>query len=220
LEIAGVRFSIYQGEYQLKTILVANPKGGSGKTTLTVNLAGYLANRGQRVALLDLDRQQSATRWLTLRPDNLPPIRIWESKKEEAQRDDWLVIDSPAALHGKNLDHAIKLASKIIVPIAPSLFDLEASRDFLQKLAEEKKMRSGKGHVCVVGMRMEMHTKAAWALEHFLSTLDLPILAYLRETQVYVNAAFEGKSLFDLPHHIAERELEQWTFLQEWLDAL
>jgi chromosome partitioning protein len=45
----------------------------------------------------------------------------------------------------------------------------------------------------------------------------LPILAYLRETQVYVNAAFEGKSLFDLPPHIAAREIEQWTFLMEWL---
>ena len=202
----------------MKTILIANPKGGSGKTTLTVNIAGYLANRGQRVALLDLDRQQSATRWLALRPDNLPRIRILESKKEEDQRSDWLVIDSPAALHGKNLAHAIKLASKIIVPVAPSLFDLQASRDFLQTLAEEKKVRNSKCHIGIVGMRMEMRTKAAWALEHFLATLDLPILGYLRETQVYVNAAFEGKSLFDLPPYLAERELEQWAFLQGWLE--
>ena len=202
----------------MKTILIANPKGGSGKTTLTVNIAGYLANRGQRVALLDLDRQQSATRWLALRPDNLPRIRILESKKEEDQRSDWLVIDSPAALHGKNLAHAIKLASKIIVPVAPSLFDLQASRDFLQTLAEEKKVRNCKCHIGIVGMRMEMRTKAAWALEHFLASLDLPILGYLRETQVYVNAAFEGKSLFDLPPYLAERELEQWAFLQGWLE--
>ena len=151
----------------MKTILVANPKGGSGKTTLSVNIAGYLANRGQHVALLDLDRQQSATRWLALRPGDLPPIRILGSKKEEAQRNDWLVIDSPAALHGKNLAHALKLASKIIVPVAPSLFDLQASRDFLKTLAEEKKVRSSKCHIGVVGMRMEMRTKAAWALESF-----------------------------------------------------
>jgi chromosome partitioning protein len=201
----------------MKTILIANPKGGCGKTTLSVNIAGYLANRGQRVAMLDLDRQQSATQWLAMRPGHLPPIRLLESKNDEAQRTSWLVIDSPAALHGKNLAHAIRLASKIIVPVAPSLFDLQASSDFLKTLAEEKKMRSGKVHIGVVGMRMEMRTKAAWALEHFLSTLDLPILAYLRETQVYVNAAFEGKSLFDLPPYLAERELEQWAFLQDWL---
>jgi chromosome partitioning protein len=202
----------------MKTILIANPKGGCGKTTLSTNIAGYLANRGQRVALLDLDRQQSAALWLATRPENLPPIQILGSKKEGAHRNDWLVIDSPAALHGKNLAHALKLASKIIVPITPSLFDLNASQEFLKTLAEEKKVRNSHCHIGVVGMRMEMRTRAAQALEYFLASLDLPILAYLRETQVYVNAAFEGKSLFDLPHHIAERELEQWAFLQEWLE--
>jgi chromosome partitioning protein len=202
----------------LRTILIANPKGGSGKTTLSVNIAGYLANRGDRVAMLDLDRQQSASLWLATRPDDLPRIRSLESKKDDGQRNDWLVIDSPAGLHGKNLAHALKLASKIIVPVAPSLFDLQASSDFLRAMAEQKKVRSSKCHIGVVGMRMEMRTKAAWALEHFLATLELPVLAYLRETQVYVNAAFEGKSLFDLPPHLAERELEQWAFLQDWLE--
>ena len=43
----------------MKTILIANPKGGSGKSTLSVNIAGFLARRGDRVAMLDLDRKQS-----------------------------------------------------------------------------------------------------------------------------------------------------------------
>ncbi len=200
----------------MKTILIVNPKGGSGKTTLSVNIAGYLAQCDQQVAMLDLDRQQSSALWLATRPDNLPRIHTLDAKKGRG-RFDWLVIDSPAGLHGKNLAHALKLAHKIIVPIAPSLFDLQASCDFLQLLADEKTVRKNKCNIGVVGMRMEMRTKAAWALEHFLATLDLPILAYLRETQVYVNAAFEGKSLFDLPPYLAERELEQWAFLQDWL---
>lgn len=202
----------------MKTILIANPKGGSGKTTLSVNIAGYLANCGQRVALLDLDRQRSASLWLATRTDDLPPIRTLDAKKEHDKPHDWLVIDSPAGLHGKNLAHALKLANKIVVPVAPSLFDLHASRDFLQILAEEKAVRKSKRHIGVIGMRMNARTRAAQALEHFLAALDLPILAYLRETQVYVNAAFEGKSLFDLPPHLAERELEQWAFLQDWLE--
>lgn len=202
----------------MKTVLIANPKGGSGKTTLSVNIAGHLSSRGQRVAMLDLDRQQSSALWLATRPADLPPIRALDSKKEHGRPSDWLVIDSPAGLHGKNLAHATRLAHKIIVPVAPSLFDLQASRDFLQTLADEKAVRKSKCRIGVVGMRMEMRTKAAWALEHFLASLDLPVLAYLRETQVYVNAAFEGKSLFDLPHHLAERELEQWAFLLDWLE--
>ena len=201
----------------MKTILIANPKGGSGKSTLSVNIAGFLARRGDSVAMLDLDRQQSSALWLGMRDIQLPLIDLLGNKKADSDYD-WLVIDSPAGLHGKNLAHALKLASKIIVPIAPSLFDLDASRAFLEELAREKAVRKNQCHIGIIGMRMSPRTKAAQALEHFLTSFDLPILAYLRETQVYVNAAFEGKSLFDLPHSLAERELEQWSFLQDWLD--
>lgn len=200
----------------MKTILIANPKGGSGKSTLSVNIAGYLARQGKRVAMLDLDKQQSSALWLSMRDFEMPAIAKLGDKKSD-EKYDWLVIDSPAGLHGKNLAHALKLAHKIIVPIAPSLFDLHASRDFLDLLAAEKSVRKQHCQIGIIGMRMSPRTRAAQALEHFLSSFDLPILAYLRETQVYVNAAFEGKSLFDLPPHLAERELEQWAFLQEWL---
>lgn len=200
----------------MKTLLIANPKGGSGKSTLSVNIAGFLARRGDRVAMLDLDKQQSSALWLNMREFELPPIELLGNKKS-GQEFDWLVIDSPAGLHGKNLSHALKLAHKIIVPVAPSLFDLHASRAFLEQLAAEKSVRKKHCHIGIIGMRMSPRTRAAQALEHFLETFDLPVLAYLRETQVYVNAAFEGRSLFDLPPRLAERELEQWAFLQDWL---
>jgi len=203
----------------MKTILIANPKGGCGKTTLSVNIAGYLANRGQTVALLDMDRQQSAALWATTRPENLPPVRTLKFNTAQSSPYKWLVVDSAAGISGSNLACSlINTASKIIVPITPSLFDLHASRDFLETLIEEKNVRNSHCRIGVVGMRMESRTRAAQALEFFLSSLDLPVLAYLRETQVYVNAAFEGKSLFDMPRHIAERDIEQWTFLQRWLD--
>jgi chromosome partitioning protein len=201
----------------VKAILVANPKGGSGKTTLSSNIAGYLAKGGHRVAILDLDRQKSATQWLKSRPAHLPSIRLLGSEDDSVEETDWLVIDSPAGLHGKNLDHALKLVHKVVVPIAPSAFDIQASRDFLEALHQEKVVRKGKIFIGVVGMRMDPRTRAALTLEQFLKGLDLPVLAYLRETQVYVNAAFEGKTLFDLPPSMAERELEQWTYMLNWL---
>ncbi len=203
----------------MKAILIANPKGGSGKTTLSTNIAGYLASRGQRVAVLDLDRQKSATQWLASRPLNLPSIELMHSEVEKNTPVDWLVIDSPAGLHGKNLEHALKLVHKVIVPIAPSVFDIQASRDFLEVLHHEKMVRKGKIFVGVVGMRMDPRTRAALTLEQFLKGLDLPVLAYLRETQAYVNAGFEGKTLFDLPPSVAQRELEQWTYLLGWLES-
>jgi chromosome partitioning protein len=202
----------------MQAILIANPKGGSGKTTISINIAGYLASRGHRVMMLDLDRQKSATQWLACRPFELPLIEVLDATDLKSTAADWLVIDSPAGLHGKNLELALKLAHKVIVPIAPSLFDIQASREFLEILDHEKEIRKGKIFVGVAGMRMAQHTRAASTLEQFIAGLNLPVLAYLRETQVYVNAAFEGKSLFDLPPSVAERELEQWSFLLNWLE--
>jgi len=199
----------------MRAILVANPKGGSGKTTLSINLAGYLASAGERVALLDLDRQKSATQWLAMRAASLPEITLLhEGQKGEA---DWLVIDSPAGLHGKNLERALKLAHKVAVPIAPSLFDIRASQDFLAALHAEKAVRKGHAFIGVVGMRIDPRTRAGVTLEQFMARQDLPVLAYLRNTQHYVNAAFEGKSLFDLPPHIIERDVAQWQGLIDWL---
>jgi chromosome partitioning protein len=204
----------------MKSLLVANPKGGSGKTTLATNIAGYLASQGNLVKLLDLDRQKSASRWLDLRPSELPFISEQQRDKSVSSKCDWLVIDSPAGLHGKNLDYALRLVDGAIVPVAPSLFDIEASRDFLRNIAEEKAIRKKKIAVGVVGMRMDARTRAATVLEEFLATLDMPVLAYLRDAQIYVSAAFEGKSLFDLPPHTAARELEQWRYLLDWLNEL
>lgn len=202
----------------MQAILIANPKGGCGKTTLSTSIAGYLAARGQRVMMLDLDRQKSATQWLASRPFELPIIELLQADGGKSAAADWLVIDSPAGLHGKNLEHALRLVHKVVVPIAPSLFDIQASREFLEALSREKAVRKGKIFVGVVGMRMAPHTRAATTLEQFIAGLDLPVLAYLRETQVYVNAAFEGKTLFDLPPSLAGRELEQWAYLLSWLE--
>ncbi|MBI5329302.1 MAG: ParA family protein [Betaproteobacteria bacterium] len=198
----------------MKTLLIANPKGGSGKTTLATNLAGYLAASGRSVALLDLDRQKSASAWLELRDPALPAIERFEP----GRKPDWLVIDSAAGLHGKNLERALKLASRVVVPIAPSLFDMAASRDFLDALREEKEVRKGRTFVGLVGMRIDPRTRVGVTVQEYLEGQGLPVLAYLRYAQSYVNAAFEGRSLFDLPHHLAARELEQWSYLTTWIN--
>jgi len=191
----------------MKAVLIANPKGGSGKTTLSTNMAGMLASAGEVVRLLDLDRQQSSTQWLVRRDAHLPAIASVEGNEADAKG--WLIIDSPAALHGKNLDHALKLVHKVLVPIGASLFDIQASRDFLQVLADEKAVRKG---------RIDApRTRAAVTLEQYLAGLDLPVLAHLREAQNYVNAAFEGKTIFDLPPHLAERDQEDWLEISRWL---
>jgi chromosome partitioning protein len=201
----------------MRAVLVANPKGGAGKTTLAVNLAGLLAARGERVALLDLDRQKSATAWLAMRDPDLP--RIAALADGRGAEDGWLVIDSPAGLHGKNLERALKLAHRVLVPVPPSLFDIRASQDFLDALMREKAVRRGHAFVGVVAMRVDARTRAGATLEHYAARHALPVIAWLHDAQCYVNAAFEGKSLADLPPHRVERELEAWQGVIDWVSA-
>lgn len=208
----------------MRAILVANPKGGCGKTTLATNLAGYLAGQNQRVMMWDLDRQKSSLDWLALRPAELPAIARLDAERDEINpkipaSNDWLVLDSPAGMHGKNLTHSLKLAHKVIVPVQPSVFDMAATRDFLDRLMEEKIVRKHKDFIGIIGMRVDPRTRATATLEQFLKQYDLPILAYLRDTMVYVNAAFNGKSIFDLPRYQAERDLAQWQPLIEWVQS-
>jgi chromosome partitioning protein len=205
----------------MKVVLLANPKGGSGKTTVATNLAAALAARGQRVYLWDLDRQKSALEWLSLRPTNLPLVRRLDGREKEEGRgmapSGWMVLDSPAGLHGKNLGHAVKAADKVIVPVQPSLFDMAATRDFLSLLLLEKAVRRQRTFVAIVGVRVDARTKVATTLRGFLAQYDLPVLAFLRDTQIYPNAAFTGRSVFDLPSSLVEQEMEQWTRILDWV---
>ncbi len=206
----------------MKSFLIANPKGGSGKSTLATNLAGYFARCGHQVMLGDTDRQQSAREWLAIRPNVLPPIRTWAVEKDLPARPPkdttHVVLDSAAGLHGKTLERILRQVNRVIVPIQPSLFDILATRHFLETLLEEKAVRKQRIFVAVVGMRVDPRTRAAGELERFLASYDLPVLTCLRDTQLYVHLVANGMSVFDLSASRAEKDMEQWKPIIDWVN--
>jgi chromosome partitioning protein len=205
------------------TILVANPKGGAGKTTIATNLAAYLAGKHQRVVVLDMDRQRSAARWLARRPRGFPEVRgalpetnpkiIWDFKPQ------WLIVDAPAGVHGKTLAEMVKVADAVLVPVAPSTFDFEATTDFLTELSEMKPLQNGKRAIAIVGSRVDGRTVAASDLDEFLAPLSLDVVTHVRDSQLYVHAARDGLSIFDLPRSRAEEAWADWPPMLKWLQG-
>ena len=205
----------------MPVIVVANPKGGVGKTTLATNIAGYYASRGHKVMLGDVDRQQSARTWLALRPAGLAPINAWEVTHDEVVRPPkgttHVVLDTPAGLHGKRLDEVMKLADKVLIPLQPSIFDIHATHEFVRQLLAHK--RSERVQIAIVGMRTREGTISTDQLRGFLDGLKLPLLGFLRDTQNYVHLAAHGLTLWDVGSSRFERDTEQWQPLTQWLDS-
>lgn len=204
----------------MRAVLVANPKGGAGKTTLSTNLCGHFANQGKRVTLCDLDRQQSALRWMAFRDPAMAPVTGYFAGNNLTvslpQESDWVVMDAPAGFQGYKLSDYLRTVDKVIVPLVPSVFDMAATEDFLNVLRQE--MRGKRDALGIVAMRVDPRTRAALMLEEFLKHFDIPILAYLRNTQNYVNVAAGGMSLFDPPKSRNKRDIEQWSKLLHWIE--
>lgn len=205
----------------MTAVMVCNPKGGCGKTTLATNLAGWAASEGKRVTLCDLDRQQSSLRWMSFRDESMPAVngfygggQLMASLPKDA---DVTVIDAPAGLQGYKLSDYLRLVDRVVIPVVPSVFDMAATEDFLNSLRSE--MRGQRHKIGIVAMRVDPRTRAAGMLEAFLQHFDVPILAYIRPTSNYVNAAAAGRTIFDPPKSRHKQDLAQWAPLLKWLES-
>lgn len=204
----------------MPVIVVANPKGGVGKSTLATNIAGLYARQGQAVMLGDVDRQQSSRQWLALRPAAAPRIQPWEIEGDTLRAPKGvthIVLDTPAGLHDKPLDAVMKIADRIVIPLQPSLFDIQATHAFVGELRSHK--RGADVRIALVGMRVKEHTISNDQLHQFLGRMKLPVLGYLRDTQNYVHLVARGLTLWDVTPSRVERDLEQWQPLVTWLNA-
>lgn len=203
------------------SVLVGNIKGGCGKTTIATHLASAFAMRGQRTAIGDCDRQRSALNWLKRRPPGAPSILGLDWVKEVGEPPkgiERLIIDAPAAMHHKDVEDLIRIADVVVVPVLPGAFDEDATAHFLGKLAEVKAVRKNKRVVAIVGNRLRLGTKASEQLDTFFAGLGFPVVARLRDSQIYPNTAAAGSSVLEAADRRARDYAAEWAPLLALLD--
>lgn len=205
-----------------RTILVLNPKGGCGKTTLAVNIASFYANQGKSVVLADFDSQGSTMEWLQARSEKYPQIKgipAWKSELRLPRNVDWVVMDAPAAVHGKVVTGLIKRAQSVVMPVLPSPIDIRAAAHFIHEILLNGRVSRSETKLAVVANRVRENTLVYHKLQRFLKRLEIPFIATLRDTQNYIRAADRGIGIFEMAPSMVNQDLEQWKSLTRWLNS-
>ncbi len=211
-------------------ILVLNSKGGCGKTTVATNLASYYASEGYTTALVDHDPQASSAKWLSLRPKEKKEIYgvpayakprtgvtlSWHRRVLPGT--DRIVIDAPAGIMGQSLQELVRQVDIILVPVLPSPIDIHAATRFIEELLLVGKVRTFGVQVGVIANRVKKNTLVYQSLERFLTTLKLPFLTSLRDTQGYVRASARGIGIFEMWDQRVQEDKAQWLPMLEWLE--
>ncbi|MBM4226849.1 MAG: chromosome partitioning protein [Gammaproteobacteria bacterium] len=214
----------------MRTILVLNAKGGSGKTTLATNIAGYFADRGDSVALADFDVQHSSLDWLAARSEawgeQRPAIRGLDAANQGLKVPssvDVLVMDAPAATHAEALGALVKRAQTIVIPVIPSPVDMRAAEHFIAELMAVRVVDRHEVKIATVANRAREGTQAMTGLGEYLDALKLPggrklpFLATLRASVNYLKAAERGLSIFEFAPAATQVDRDCWAPLTRWL---
>ncbi len=213
----------------LHKIVILNPKGGSGKTTLATNIAGYYAMRGPAPMLVDCDSQGFSMRWLDNRPNDKPSVHGVAAYDEATQTSaaigvkTWpdsevLIVDLPAGVTRNQLIDITYDAGSILIPVLPSGIDIYCASRFIAELLLNTQIDRRDCQLAVVANRTRQNTRSYRMLMRFLTSLKIPLLTALRDSQNYVHAAAKGLCIHELPPHKTRNDLAQIELIVNWLD--
>ena len=206
----------------MRSILVVNPKGGCGKTTISTNLATYYAVWDISTALVDLDPQQSAMDWLRVRPDTENQIQGFNGLKgkiypdPETQR---VIYDCPARTDSAKVARLIKLVDVVIIPVMPSAIDMRVAASFVADILGKVRANNSEAIMGVIANRVQKNYNSYEALSKFLKALDVPLVGSLRNSQNYIKAADTGVGLFEMPFSDAEKDMQEWEPIINWIEG-
>ena len=205
----------------MQTILIINPKGGCGKSTISTQLSGYYASWKMRVAIADMDPQKSSLNWLRRRPvdaNSVIGINAVKNQIEVPDNLDHLIIDTAAGLRENDLRYLSRLCDSIIIPVLPSSMDTHAASQFVYQLLIKYRLTFEDKNICIVANRAKMHSVVYRVLLKFLETLKLPLITTLRESRHYLESTANGETIFDPSKNDLTPLIKDWLPLLDWLN--
>ena len=216
----------------VRRVLIINGKGGCGKTTIATNLAVAYANDNAKVALLDNDPQASSTYWASIRDKELPAVTVvakherpnmYQTKSYHHRLPtgtEVVIVDGHSNARGRDLDSLLRETDVILVPILPSAIDTRAGGRFIADLLTHRLYRAAPKPVGVIANRIQPNTETHEKLMHFLSCLDVPVVAQFRDSPVYTDAVESGQGVVDMRDvRAARKETVQWKQLLGWINS-
>jgi len=206
----------------MRSILVVNPKGGCGKTTIATNLATYYSVWGMPTALVDLDPQQSSMEWLRIRPKDENPIQGFNGLKGKiypAPETERVIYDCPARTDSKKVARLIALVDVVIIPVMPSAIDMRVAATFVADIVGKVKDNNSKAIMGVVANRTQKNYHSYTALRDFLKALDVPFIGALRNSQNYVKAADSGVGIFEMTMSETQADMKEWEPILKWVEG-
>ncbi len=187
-----------------RIIAVINQKGGTGKTTLALNLAAGLARRGT-THLVDADPQRSISQWVAMATDAsslpmvLPPGSDAATTISELARSHrYVVVDCPPAVQGELVASVMRSVHVVLIPVLPSPIDLWASVDMVAAVGKAKQHNPGLLAYLVLN-QLESRNALSRDMHEALAEFDVPVLqAGMQRRAAYRSAAVEGASVYGL----------------------
>ena len=207
----------------MRSIMILNSKGGSGKSTVSTNLASYYASQGKKVILADFDPQSSSLEWLAERSSGRNLVTGIDASKgnfRAPRNADYIIYDTPAAIPAKEITAYIRRAQSIIIPILPSPIDMRAATPFIQNVLANGRVSRKESRVALIANRCRENTNVYHQLGDYLKKVrKAPFISVLRETQNYNKASERGLGIFELPPYMVNRDLDQWEPIIKWLGS-
>ncbi len=186
-----------------RIIAVINQKGGTGKTTLALNLAAGLARRGT-THLVDADPQRSISQWVAMATDAsslpmvLPPGSDAATISALARSHRYVVVDCPPAVQGEMVASVMRSVHVVLIPVLPSPIDLWASVDMVAAVEKAKQHNPGLLAYLVLN-QLESRNALSRDMHEALAEFDVPVLqAGMQRRAAYRSSAVEGTSVYGL----------------------